>query len=1097
MAVFVRAKDHSSENWGVGKVIGVESNTATVAWFESPVSEPKVVYIPTANLIPVTLDRETRVYWLDRAADAWRVGRVLDADDTRAEVRFSNSNDIVLPVSELEVRWDRPIDDPSAFLAARINESPQFAQARTRFARSLITQRGACSGMSGLISSIIDLELHQFEVVKRVLQDPIQRYLLADEVGLGKTIEAGVLIRQYVLDNLRDHRVLVIVPPALIVQWRRELRKRFLLGDLLDDSVHVIGMNASPQQTLHALQDAGMVVIDEAHHFSRDSRIYASLLEAIIEVPRLLLLSATPVLHNEHSYLQMLHLLDPHVFRLEDEEKFRKRIKHRQSVAESVAGLVPENLFQIEDIIDRLTNEFSDDILLQNHAESLRSIVSEFPEESDSNYVKAITRLRAHLTETYKLDRRVLRNRRRSLPYLTPQRAGVERVEYSSADVARLVQSVEAWRIAAADYVYPQEEQEYAHTLANWFRNLLEAMLSDANRVVTMAQERMEHLAATPNSLQWEMEYLLELESIAESNTFDTERIEALEHLVTTQLRDDVKVIVFCTQPSVANDIREALQNSLSVPVDRHAQHQNPEDDNVEQSWEKFQSDFSHRLLICDAEAEEGLNLQGGAKVVIHYDLPLAPNRIEQRLGRVDRYGSGVAIRSFALCCKNDRYALAWSNYLDQGLKLFDRSVASLQYLIENEMRDLTAALLVDGVDAIDTLTGGTAGENGSAETELRLIDEQDALDSLTLLDEKDQFEELADVDSDWREVAESVKHWIVEILQIENELAPDPNSSEFGFGAFRFCFSYKEHGRNTLIPLKRILIVLLELLDPQARGAHSRLLKTGWYTCRRGKAIGTSAPPEGIRLVRLGEALIERIQQITELDDRGRAAAMWRHFPSYELRSDAPADVYLRFDFVVETDSSNAVSVSGKSDHPMLKKALERRGDMALAPFYKTIWVDESLSKVTNPNLLDLLEDSYRRAPSDSIYQDWNISSEHWPVVSSLEIPSVNVWHQWIPQAREAAEQLLRDETALEKLCQESVEHAREVDEIRFAQLRARLLHEDPAMAEVTRSLLVQEQQLSEAIYMAIRKPRISLATILAVFVSPNPLFRIDDAHG
>ena len=951
--------------------------------------------------------------------------------------------------------------------------------------------------MSGLISSIIDLELHQFEVVKRVLQDPVQRYLLADEVGLGKTIEAGVLIRQYVLDNLRDHRVLVIVPPALIVQWRRELRKRFLLGDLLDDSVHVIGMNASPQQTLHALQDAGMVVIDEAHRLNWDSRIYATLREAIIAIPRLLLLSATPVLHNERGFLQMLHLLDPHVFRLEKEEEFRRRIKHRQSIAESVAGLVPENLFQIEDIIDGLMNGFSDDTLLQDHAESLRNIVSEFPEDTDSKYVEALTRLRAHLTETYKLDRRILRNRRRDLPFLTPHRAGVERVEYSSADVARLVQSAEAWRIAAADFVYAQEEREYAHTLADWFRNLLEAVPSDANQVITMVHERMVQLAMAPASLQWEMEYLVELESIAKSNTLNTERLDALERLVASQLKDDIKVVLFCSQPSVANAITEALQSALSIPVDRHAQHQDTEDDNVQQTWEKFQSDPTHRLLICDRVAEEGLNLQGGAKVVIHYDLPLAPNRIEQRLGRVDRYGSGDAIRSFALCCKDDHYALAWSNYLDLGLKLFDRSVASLQYLIENEMRDLTAGLLLEGVDAIDALTEGTTGENGTAETELRLIDEQDALDSLTLPDEEDQFEELTEIDSDWREIAESVKQWIVDILQIENEVAPAPDFSDFGFGAFRFCFSYREHGSNTLIPLNRMLIALLELLDPKAHGAHSKLLKTGWYTCRRGAAISASAPPAGIRLVRLGEALIERIQHITDLDDRGRAAAMWRHYPSYELRSYAPADIYLRFDFVVETDSSKALSVSGKSADPVLKKALERRGDMALAPFYKTIWIDESLSVVTNRNLLDLLEDSYRRAPCDGIYQDWNISSKRWPVVNRLGIPAVNVWHQWIPQARRAAEQLLRDETALEKLCQASVERAREADESRFAQLRARILHADPAMAEVTRSLLAQEQQLSEAIYVAIQKPRITLATILAVFVSPDPLLRIDDAHG
>lgn len=98
--------------------------------------------------------------------------------------------------------------------------------------------------MSGLISSLIELEEHQAEVVKRVLQDPVQRYLLADEVGLGKMIEAGVLIGQYTLDAPADHRVLVVAPPPLVMQWRRELRRRFLLGHLLGESIRVVSLNA-------------------------------------------------------------------------------------------------------------------------------------------------------------------------------------------------------------------------------------------------------------------------------------------------------------------------------------------------------------------------------------------------------------------------------------------------------------------------------------------------------------------------------------------------------------------------------------------------------------------------------------------------------------------------------------------------------------------------------------------------------------------------------------------------------------------------------------------------------------------------------------
>lgn len=1097
MARFVRAKRHACAGWGTGKIIEVGDTEASVSWFDSPLTDPRVERIAFEHLAPVTLERQTRVYWLDRGADAWRVGRILDADDISATVRFPNLSDCPLPTADLEVRWDRAIEDPSTFLAEQINESPLFAQARTRFARSLIDQRGACSGMSGLISSIIDLEKHQYEVVRRVLQDPVQRYLLADEVGLGKTIEAGVLIRQYVLDAPQDHRVLVIAPPALLVQWRRELRKRFLLGDLLGESLHIMAMDADPRELLEALGGSGMVVIDEAHHLRRDTRLYKTLREAIIAAPRLLLLSATPVLHNERGFLEMLHLLDPHVHRLEDEAAFRQRIEHRQALAESVAGLTPENLLQIEEFIDDLGGRFPDDTLLLEHAETLRNIVVEFPDKSDPAFVNALTRLRAHLTETYRLDRRILRNRRRDLPSLTPHRAGAERVDYSSPTLGHLIQAAEAWRTSAAAAVYGDEDSEYARSLANWFRDLLQAVLTDPALVMALIRSRLEEVESASDGHRWEHDRLAEIRLAAEQCATETARLDALGALVSRQLHGDAKVVVFCSRPEIANAAADSLRGTLSVPIDRHTFQEDPEDDYEEQPWERFLSDPAHRVLVCDASAEEGLNLQGGAKVIVHVDLPLAPNRIEQRLGRVDRFGSGDAIRSYALCCSDDPFAQRWFAYLNEGLRLFDRSVASLQYLIEAEMQRLTQALLLDGVDALGALTTRTGGDKGSAEQELRRIDDQDALDALTLSDDTTRFDALTDVDGDWREVTESVEKWMVGILQIAVEPAAASRSAPFGFGAFRFCFSYGDHGPNTLIPLKRVFSALLGLLDPNARGAHRQLLKTGWYTCRRGSAIGLSAPAEGIRLVRWGEALIERIRELTDLDDRGRSAAMWRHVPDYRLRSENPADTFLRFDFIVETNVAAALDAMGGAADSGLATALSRRGDMALSPFYKTIWLDDELSAVTEPDLVEVLEAPYLKAPSDGSYQDWNINTGRWPLVKELRMPVTENWRQWIPQARAKAEQLLRDETDLDLISQRSIERAQEADEARFAQLRARIHYADPATSDATAALLAKEELVSEALYAAMRKPRITLGTVIAVFVSPHALTRTVSSHG
>lgn len=1083
---FVQAKGHDSRLLGIGKVIELSDSGATVSWFDSPLTDHYLDYIPRKFLQPVILDPQTRVYWLDRDANVWRVGRILDADDLQAYVRFANGKDLSLPLSELEVRWDRPVDDPSVFLASQINESPVFAQARTQFTKSLIEQRGACSGMSALISSVIDLEQHQYEVVKRVLQDPVQRYLLADEVGLGKTIEAGVLIRQYVLDNVTDHSVVVIAPSSLVVQWRRELRKRFLLGDLLDISLFILSMDEEPAKLLEALQKTSMVVIDEAHHLSNDALLYSALREAIIAVPRVLLLSATPVLHNERGFLEMLHLLNPDVFKLEEENSFRERIENRQVLAETVAGLVPENLLQIEDYIDDLSARFPSDPLLQEYLTDLRNIVITFPDETDDQFIEKLRSVRAHLTETYKLDRRILRNRRRDLPFLTPERAGLKRVTYSSAEKAALVQAVEVWRNSAADSVYSCEDSERAHSLSKWFRALLDAVVVDAGEALSLVENRLCQVRQSDIG-QWEVDSLEEVLFAARRCNSASARLNALLELVQNELKFDTKIIVFCSIETTADRVAAKLGEGLSIPVDRHKPHEDPEDDDVEQPWESFLMDAEHRILVCGPSAEEGLNLQGGKKVVIHYDLPLAPNRVEQRLGRTDRYGSGDAIRSYALCCDDDSYSEAWASYLENGLMLFDRSVASLQYVIEEEMRKLTHSIFLEGIDALRTMTKKTGGESGTAARELRRIDDQDALDALALPDESEAFEMMADVDSDWRGIAEATKSWLVEVLQTGVESENSARTSQFGFSPFRLCFSYGDRGPASLIPLRRILNAIIQVLDTEAPGANSKLLKTDWYSCRRGGALGGSN--EIIRLVRWGDTLLDRVHRLTELDDRGRVTAMWRQLDDYMVNSDNSADVFLRCDFVVEANVNAETFGLIDGTFDTCQKALSRRGDMAFPPFYRTIWLDEELAVVTNKETLSILEAPYQKFQEERQYRDWNLSSERWASLRNMDIPVLESWGEWVAQARDRAESRLRTETDLGQLCEDAIHSAQTLNQGRFSQLEARMRGGDPNSFSETEALLEYERQLSESLYSALRFPLITLGTVSATFLAPRPL--------
>jgi ATP-dependent helicase HepA len=193
--------------------------------------------------------------------------------------------------------------------------------------------------------------------------------------------------------------------------------------------------------------------------------------------------------------------------------------------------------------------------------------------------------------------------------------------------------------------------------------------------------------------------------------------------------------------------------------------------------------------------------------------------------------------------------------------------------------------------------------------------------------------------------------------------------------------------------------------------------------------------------------------------------------------------------------DIAKAVSEIGDFADPV-RKAIGRRGDMALAPFYRTIWIDEELSAVTNPEILKALDAPYLRAPNDKGNQDWNINSERWPGVNALDMSAVRAWREWVPKARDTAKQLLRDETDLEKLCRDATERFRKLSERRFAQLQVRIQHADPYAAKEASALLTREKLIAKALYAAIREPRISLGTALAVFVSPHPVPALGSAH-
>lgn len=1064
MAAFVKI-DSAQAPPGIGKVVSVSGTHATVQYFHSPIHEPENVTVPLSMVREVTIPPQTRAYWFDDALKAWRVGRIIDGDDKRTEVRFPNGEDRTLPSDDLYIRWDKPIVDPAPFLAQFVAETPLFADARSAFAQALTAQRGASLGMSALLSSGIELEAHQIEVVRRVLQDPVQRYLLADEVGLGKTIEAGVLIRQYALDEPEDHRVVILVPPSLVVQWTEELRRRFYLRPNAEDEKIRIVSTAEMELLGQILPDAGMVVIDEAHHLSGNRPLYELVQRTAVKVPRLLLLSATPVLRNEQGFLEMLHLLDPAVYPLDGGEVFARRIGNRQALAETVAALIPENVLQLGRFLDDIAQKFGDDPLLIERIGALRKVAATFPEEDDPELLAALGEVRSHLSEIYRLDRRILRNRRSTLSVLTPERAGLSVVRYRSDARAQLVEAVEHWRTMAANSVYGREDAGDALKLADWYADLVGGMLSEHWSVCRRLLESpppgppLDAVGAS-------------LDVVADDAVRLTALWQALE-----QVDRKVKCVVFCSCESVADRVSTFLQARLGGGAARAA------GEDREESITDFLEAADCRVLVCDRSDEEGLNLQGGAKAVIHYDLPLSPNRTEQRIGRLDRYGSGKPVLSLVLVCEDDPYQAAWTACLDKGLDVFRRSVASLQYLIEAHVQALRRALLSEGHEAIGAMRARLGGENGEVANEMRRIDHQDALDALVRTQEQD-LERLEEVEGDWRTFQKCVDDWLVTCLKMS--LADGPRVGVLTPGERVGRYALQRTGRHpTLIPLSRFVGTMLAALDPDAPGAHVGRPLTYAYAAHRRTALSRKCAASGVRILRYGDVLLEGLQAITGLEDRGRCFAVWRRQASY--RPESAADVFLRFDFVAEADIEEAVGifVAGYAGaQRTAASALQRRGDMLLPPFYHRIWLDEYLRPVANTNLLSILEARY--APrGEATYQDVNLNPRRVRMLAGKGLAVVREWPTHVMRSRKVAEETIRQIPEICDRAAGAVARAKSEDAGRFARLRMRIARDDGALAEDDRRRLAVEEPVAEAIYAGILRPKLTLDTIGAVFLS------------
>lgn len=242
------------------------------------------------------------------------------------------------------------------------------------------------SRMASLSSSAVELEPHQLAVVRRVLQDKTPKYILADEVGLGKTIEAGMIIREHALEEASHVSMLIAVPNQLVKQWREELGERFQLRQLLVDVTTTLsslrqdgiaqGIVICSYTEASLLLSRGfkpsLVTVDEIHQIANwpwsideDERHNFGLIsQACHRAHYVLLLTGTPLHGHERNFLSMLHCINPEAYQIDENhlKAFTELVKNRESLGGVFSALVPSvSNISLRRNLDEILAQFPDD----------------------------------------------------------------------------------------------------------------------------------------------------------------------------------------------------------------------------------------------------------------------------------------------------------------------------------------------------------------------------------------------------------------------------------------------------------------------------------------------------------------------------------------------------------------------------------------------------------------------------------------------------------------------------------------------------------------------------------------------------------------
>lgn len=487
------------------------------------------------------------------------------------------------------------------------------------------------SPVKGLLGSRTNLLPHQIYIANEVAKRYAPRVLLADEVGLGKTIEAGMILH-YQLHTGLASRVLIIVPNTLSHQWLVEMLRRFNLRFALFNEDRLQALNedegnpfeseqliicsldnltGDPALFNHALNaDWDMVVVDEAHHLhwtEGDEGHDYRCIEALANRCRgLLLLTATPEQAGAESHFARLRLLDP--ARFHDLDSFLDEEKGYQQLSATVKNLLDEP-------DEPLTDEML--ALLKTYLEN------EAPEKNSPDILER-EEIVSKLLDRHGTGRVFLRNTREAIKGF-PER----KLHSTALECPKLYSS-----LSGKQTLFPEIEIDGN----DWLKQ----------------DPRIQYLIDLVNQLKTE------------------------------------KILVICANAKTAYNLEKHLQ--LKMGIRSAAFYEGLSIIERDRAAAYFSdTEMGAQVLVCSEIGSEGRNFQFAHHLVL-FDLPLNPDLLEQRIGRLDRIGQTDIINIHVPYIEHSAQEVLF-NWYNKGLNIFLQSCAAAFAIYEKFEASLNEAL--------------------------------------------------------------------------------------------------------------------------------------------------------------------------------------------------------------------------------------------------------------------------------------------------------------------------------------------------------------------------------------------------------------------